>query len=153
VSESPEFVKALHEACEHQYREYLYGGGVVSSKDKIGDTMAEIQRQRAKIEAEVAGARAHADRVREEMRVMSDPHMREITESLRARHRTEGGLVCPSCGETDSHGNKMNGKPYCFKCNLPLMSAEKAAEWVKPQPSKKASRTFNEPDGVMKWRK
>jgi len=150
IEESPEFMEALHEACERQYREYLYGS---ASEDKIGDTLEEIQRQRREIEEKVAEARLHADRVREEMRVMSDPHLREITEAMRARHRTDGGLVCPGCGETDSHGNKMNGKPYCFKCNLPFMSAEKAAEWVKPSKPKKFPRGFNEPDGVMRCHK
>ena len=149
MTESPEFLRALHEACERQYREYLYGGGIVSSKDKIADTMEEMQRQRREIEEKVAEARVHAERRREEMRIMGDPHLREITESLRKRNRVEGGLVCPKCGDTD-HGNRMNGKPYCMKCNLPLMSAEKAAEWVKPQVPKRASRTFNEPEGVTR---
>jgi len=131
--ESPEFKKALQEECEKQYRGWLYGGGVVAnSKDKIGDTMEEIQRQRREIEEKVADARLHADRVREEARIMSDPHLREITENLRKLHSVESSVVCPQCGETNSHGNRMNGKPFCFKCNLIMISKEKAKKWVKP---------------------
>ena len=105
-----------------------------------------------KMSPQVEQAMAHARQVREEMRIMSDPHLREITEAMRAKHRTEGGLVCPSCGDID-HGNRMNKKPWCMKCNLPLMSAEKAAEWVKPQPLKKFPRGFNDPEDVVRWRK
>ena len=152
VEDSPEFKKALNEACEGQYRGWLYGGGIVSSKDKIGDTMEEIQRQRREIEEKVSEARLHAERVREEMRIMGDSHMREITEAMRARQRADGGMVCPSCGETDSHGNKINEKPCCFKCNLPLMSKEKAEKWIKPAKSKIRSYTFNEPDEVTRVR-
>jgi len=86
------------------------------------------------------------------MRIMGDPHLHEITESLRKRYRVDGGLVCPSCGDTD-HGNRMGKKPWCIKCNLPLMSAEKAAAWVKPPPSKKFPLGFNEPEGVVRCHK
>jgi len=89
--------------------------------------------------------------VREDMRTRSDPHLREITENLRRAHATGGGLICPGCGDTD-HGNRMGKKPWCMKCNLPLMSAEKAAKWVKPQPPKSFPRGTGEPDGVMRWR-
>ena len=151
VEESPEFKKALNEACEAQYREFMYGGGV--PKGKVGDTAEEIQRQRAEIEEKMAGARLHAERVRREAEIMSNPHAREITENLHKLHSVDSGIVCPSCGETDSHGNRMNGKPYCFKCNLPFMSREKAEKWVKPTPPKKFNRGFNEPDGVVRVRK
>jgi len=79
--------------------------------------------------------------LREEMRmreIMNNPHAREITEELRRLHSAGGGLVCPSCGDTD-HGNRMNNKPWCMKCNLPLMSLEKAANWVKPKPPRRFS--------------
>jgi endogenous inhibitor of DNA gyrase (YacG/DUF329 family) len=144
--ESPEFQKALNEACEGQYRGWLYGGGVVSSKDKIGGTMEEIQRQRQRIEDEVAEARHHADRVRREVELMSNEGAREITEALHRLHSVEGGLVCPSCGETNSHGNTMNGRPLCWKCQLVMISKEKAEKWVKPQKPKTRSLTFTDVD-------
>ncbi|GAH68856.1 unnamed protein product, partial [marine sediment metagenome] len=61
------------------------------------------------------------------------------------------GLVCPVCGEGDE-GNRMNGKPWCMKCNAPLMTVEKAADWVKPEKPKRKSYTFNEPNGVVRKR-
>ena len=60
----------MNEACENQYRGYLYGEGGVSSKDKIGDTVEEMQRQRKEIEEKFSEARLHAEKRREEMRVM-----------------------------------------------------------------------------------
>lgn len=150
LEESPEFQAALNEACEKQYRGYLYGGGYAkaSSEDKIADTMKEMQRQREEIEARVAGARLHAEQVR----LMSDPHAREITEAQRKRHSADGGLVCPSCGDTD-HGNRMGKQPWCMRCQLPLMSQEKAEKWVKPEKPKPRNYTFNEPDGVTRCRR
>lgn len=137
IEESPEFKKALNEACEAQYRGWLYGEGVIAnSKEGIGDTMEEIQRQRQKIEDKFKDARLHAERVRREAEIMSNPHAREITENLLRVHSKGGGMVCPQCGETNSHGNRMNGKPFCFKCNLVMISKEKAEKWVKPQKPK-----------------
>ena len=151
VEDSPEFKKALAEACEAQYREFMYGGGV--PKGSVGGSVEEVQRQRSEIEEKVAGARLHAERVRREAEIMGNPHAREITENLRKLHSAESGVVCPQCGETDSHGNRMNGKPFCYKCQLLMISREKAEKWVKPQPPKKFSRGFNEPDGVVRVRK
>ena len=154
VEDSPEFKKALNEACEGQYRGWLYGGGVIAnSKDKIGGTMEEIQRQRKAIEEKVEEARRHADRIRREAELMSNEGAREITENLRKLHSTESGVVCPQCGETNSHGNRMNGKPFCFRCNLIMISKEKAKNWVKPQKPKKSSLTFNDPDEVCRIRR
>lgn len=153
VEDSPEFKKALQEACEGQYRGWLYGGGVVAkSKEGIGGTMEEIQRQRKAIEEKVEGARLHAEQIRREMEqrrkeyeIMSNPHAREITEHLRRIHGQKGGLICPQCGGIDHH-NRMNGKPWCFQCNLPLMSREKAENWVKPQKPKNRMDDFGKID-------
>ena len=92
-------------------------------------------------------------RMREEMRqreLLSNPHAREITEELRRLHSTGGGLVCPSCGDTD-HGNRMGRKPWCMKCNIPLMPLEKAANWVKPKPPRRFSYG-PDVDGVCRQR-
>jgi len=152
IEESPELKRALNEACERQYREYLYGASVVSSKDKAGGTPEEVQRQRREIEEKVEGARLHADRIRREAELMSNEGAREIIESLRRIHSQNGGLICPSCGETNSHGNRMNNKPWCFKCNLIMISKEKAEKWVKPQPKPEPELTFK-PFDHMRVRK
>lgn len=147
VEGSPEFKAALAEECERQYRGFLYGGSV--PKGKIGNTVEEIEAQRREIEAKASEARLHAERVRREAEIMSNPHAREITENLRKLHSPETGLVCPSCGETDSHGNRMGKLPYCFKCNQPFMSREKAETWVKPSKLKPRSLTFTDIDRVI----
>jgi len=38
-------------------------------------------------------------------------------------------LVCPCCGEGDN-GNRMNGKPWCIKCNVALASKAKMKKWM-----------------------
>jgi len=140
IEESPEFRKALQEECEKQYRSFLYGGNV--PKGKVGGTPEEAQRQRREIEEKVEGAKRHADRMRREAELMSNEGAREIIESLRRIHGQKGSLVCPSCGETNSHGNRMNNKPFCFKCNLVMVSKEKAEKWVKTQPKPEPELTF-----------
>ena len=90
-----------------------------------------------------------AKQMREKMRIMGDQHLREITENLRRAHAAGSGLVCPSCGDGD-HGNRMGKKPWCMKCNLPLMKSEKAAKWIKPQQPKKFTRGYEEPDGMVR---
>jgi len=153
--ESPEFKKALNEACEAQYRGWLYGGDFAkaSSKDTIGATMEEIQRQRREIEEKEKKAKLYADRIRREAELMQNEHAREITENLRRLYKPESDLVCPQCGETDSRGNRMNGKPFCFKCQLVMISREKVKNWIKPVKPKVKSYTFNDPDEVVRTRR
>jgi hypothetical protein len=150
IEDSPEFKKALQEECERQYRSILYGKN--APKVSVGSTAAEVERQRREIEKS-SEARLHANLMRREAEIMGNPHAREITENLRALHSVEGGLVCPQCGETDSHGNKMNGHPFCFRCQLQMISKEKAEKWIKPPQPKKFSRGFNEPEGVVRFKK
>lgn len=92
-----------------------------------------------------------AKRLRREYRSFTHPHMREITDNLRRKHGTVG-LICPICGDRD-YGNTINGRPSCVKCYAPLMTAENAANWVKPvKPRKPSSYTFTEPEGITKRR-
>ena len=42
----------------------------------------------------------------------------------------ENLLVCPSCGSVDL-GNRMNKKPWCIKCNMPLVPKSKLLKWKK----------------------
>ena len=94
----------------------------------------------------------HSDRIRAEAERQTNPHFREITENLK-RRQNSGGLVCPKCHDID-HGNRMNGKPWCMKCNVPLMTPEKAKDWKPPEkPLKFKDYTFNEPEGVTRARR
>lgn len=107
--------------------------------------------------------KAAEEKIRHEAEMRSNPHAREITANLRRKHGSASALSCPCCGSGDL-GNKMNGKPVCMmnakhKAEgvdgpVLLLSPEKAKEWTPPPAKPKPkSFTFNEPDGVMKWRK
>lgn len=64
---------------------------------------------------------------------MVDPHLRRIQSQLMRKLHVETEtkeLVCPVCGDRD-HGNEMNGKHWCFKCNSPLIPKEQLKRWQK----------------------
>jgi len=50
-------------------------------------------------------------------------------------------LVCPVCGEPD-RGNKMNGKPWCFKCSTLLIPRDKLDKWKKSPRIKVADKSL-----------
>jgi hypothetical protein len=75
------------------------------------------------------------DKRREQHDLIVNPQAREINENLRRMHSSPNNLVCPECGETQSNGNKMNGKPYCYKCNVPMMHREDLDKYI-PKPKK-----------------
>ena len=152
VEDSPEFQKALNEACEKKYRGWLFGGDYkkAESRDKVGETLKEIEADRKRLMEKHEEYMRQAELAKQQARFMINPHMREITETLRKKHDSVG-LVCPVCGGGDE-GNRMNGKPWCMKCNAPLMTVKKMAGWVKPEKPKPQSFTFKEPDGVMRKR-
>jgi len=154
VEESPEFQKAFMEAAERQFRGYLYGGGYTrsSSKDQIAETMEGIQRQRSEIERTVVDAKRHADLVSRDSMMFGSPHMMEINRNLSRKHGMTRSLVCPKCGE-GSHNNTMDGKPWCMKCNVPLMTPELAEKWEETKKAKPKSHTFNEPEDVVRGKK
>lgn len=147
--ESPEFLAARNKACEKKFRGWLYGGDYVeaASKDKVGETLEQIERDRKRLMEKHEGYMRQADLAR----IMANPHVRQITEASREASRRKhgsGGLVCPVCGEGD-HGNRANGKPVCYMNSkhkakgvdgpVPLMSPEKAKDWSPPP--KKFKRT------------
>ena len=158
--DSPEFQPALNEACEKQYRGWLFGGEYVkaASKDSVGDTLEEIERERKKLMAKHEGYMREAELVKLQSGWMRNPHMREITGNLKRKQKFSG-LVCPVCGGGDK-GNTVNGKPVCYMNAkhrglgpIPLMTAEKAKDWKPPEKKKpKRSYTFNAPDGVVRKR-
>lgn len=159
VEDSPEFQKALNEACEKQYRGWLFGGeyAQADSKDSIAETMEEIQRQRKEFGD---GVRSYAETIRRQAMITAHPHMREITSNLKRKQGAKG-LVCPLCGEED-HGNRINGKPYCFmnakhkakgvNGPVPLTTAEKAKEWKPPKKMPTLQELIEESLGTPKDR-
>ena len=74
---------------------------------------------------------------------MQDPILREIEQKLLRVDALNTKLVCPSCGEND-RGNKMNGKPWCFKCNVTLVPKGEVANWQKLPKIKTLRRSFKD---------
>jgi len=86
------------------------------NKTKRLKGLPKWKRELEDIDGKVADAKAHA----EELRRRYDPELMRITANLdRKMGMPVGGLRCPECGEPDRH-NKMNGKPWCMKCNVAL---------------------------------
>ena len=97
----------------------------------------ELEETMDKARSRAENIRGKAEKLRREY--MMDPHLRSINEKLRAKADVGSkGLVCPECGESD-RGNKMNRRPWCMKCNMPLIRKDKVAKWLK-RPSVKAVR-------------
>jgi cytochrome c len=99
------------------------------------------QRDVDDINGQAAGVKARA----EEMRRQHDPMLMRITANLERKAGVTSGLHCPKCHDPDM-GNKMNGKPWCLKCNVPLESpflVKKSLPDVKLLPkSKRLDVTF-----------
>jgi len=57
---------------------------------------------------------------------ITDPHLREIDEKYAKNilMSITPDLKCPKCGDR-FRGNTLNGKPWCFKCNMELTKGGK----------------------------
>ena len=106
--------------------------------------------------------KAAEEKIRRESRMQTHPYHVEVKGNLKRKHGSDSALCCPCCGAGD-HGNRMGGKPVCMmnakhKAKgvdgpVLLMTPEEAGEWEPPAKSKPPRLTFDEPEGVMKWRK
>lgn len=65
----------------------------------------------------------------------------------RTNHKThvklESPLRCPECGDVDHH-NRMNGKPWCMKCNCVLVPEGEKRMKIRFPREQKSEITFNE---------
>jgi len=119
---NPELLKSLEQQIPKQV------AGMQKREEKLRKGKAKWQRD---LDRRVEKLRAKADQLRQDY--MMDPRLREIQNKLLRKLDVVKGdksLVCPKCGEGD-YGNKMNGKPWCFKCNVPLMPKDQVAKWLK----------------------
>ena len=120
------------------------------AKEKAGEIKREAKSLRRRMKGRMARARAMAaargitpvsfenmspeemrewgERQRREAEFRTNPQVKRIEEDLRER-AVKVGLVCPECGDSD-HGNRMNGRPWCLRCNVPLMEPSKVGKWV-----------------------
>jgi len=62
-----------------------------------------------------------------QLKVMSDPVLHSINQKFLELHPPIVSMFCPKCGASD-RGNRMNGKPWCFKCDHPLSSKKSKRE-------------------------
>ncbi|MCJ7634208.1 hypothetical protein MUP77_17695 [Candidatus Bathyarchaeota archaeon] len=61
--------------------------------------------------------------------VLDNPHLKEIEQKIVGKATVASDMICPSCGDGDK-GNKINGKPWCFKCNTTLIHRNKIGKWT-----------------------
>lgn len=61
---------------------------------------------------------------------MRDAFLRDLNEKLSIPDMVASKYVCPVCGDSDK-GNTMNGKPYCTKCECPLVEKKHLQRWLK----------------------
>ena len=133
VEDSPEFQKALKDACDKQWGNWLYGGGFKkSSRRNVEKDLARIQEIKDSAEAKAEAAKMKAEQLRreaEELRRKNNPMLRRITATLSEKSVLKVGLICPLCGEPDK-GNKINKTPSCLKCNVALVTPKQVKDWV-----------------------
>jgi len=125
---NPEFLKSLEGQVPRQV------AGVQKREEKL-------EKGKAKWQRDLEDAKDRAEKLRREY----DPLLREIQDKLLRKLDVVKGdsLVCPKCGEPDK-GNKMNGKPWCFKCNVPLMPKGQVVKWLKLPKTKVLRRSFKD---------
>lgn len=160
MENSPEFQQALKEACEQHWGNWFYGGGYITAeKEQVPNLLDQIQKKKHELEndAEMMKSRSkkkasrmrrqakahgltipkdlspeemreHAEKLRREAEFQNNPQVKRIKKTLE-RGVIKEGLVCPNCGDTDQ-GNKVNKKPYCLKCNTPLIKPDKIGKWM-----------------------
>jgi rubrerythrin len=119
---NPELLKSLEEQIPRQV------AGVQKRVEKREKGKAKWQRDLEDVDRRVQEAKDRAEKLRREY----DPLLREIQGKLLRKLdvvKSEDSLVCPKCGEGDK-GNKMNGKPWCFKCNVTLVPKSQVAKWM-----------------------
>jgi hypothetical protein len=126
---NPEFLKSLEEQILRQV------AGVQKREEKL-------EKGKGKWQRDLEEAMDRAEKLRREY----DPLLREIQDNFERKLEVvkgEDSLVCPECGEGDK-GNKMNGKPWCFKCNVTLMPKSQVAKWLKLPKTKTLRSSFKD---------
>ena len=122
---NPELLKSLEQEIPKQV------AGMKRRREKRMKSKAKWQR-----EAE------EAEEKTEELTRRYSPELMRIQEDFARRGAVQIGskLMCPKCGDTD-HGNRMNGAPWCMKCNCPLIPKSKVEKWTKSLKIKVVSKS------------
>lgn len=120
---NPDVLKSIEQAIPLQAKR------VQTRRERVQRGKAEWQQKVDDTEREV-----------EELKRKYDPILMELERNYEASLEKVKvkDLVCPVCGEGD-RGNVMNDRPWCFKCNTPLLPKGKVQDFIKviPKGSKK----------------
>jgi len=91
------------------------------------DLEADVNR----VKLEAMEARLKADELEPNRGFFEIPEspLMEIYAKYMAKHMVnlkpqKAGLICPECGSEDQ-GNRVNKKPWCIRCNVPLVHESK----------------------------
>lgn len=121
---NPEFLKSLEAEIPRQ-AEPIH-------KRKLKENRGKAKWQREDLTARADEIRRRADKFRREHFMHLPLSLRELNRELMEKDLIIGEkqLVCPGCGAVDKR-NRMNGRPWCFKCKLPLIPKRKVKRWLK----------------------
>lgn len=124
------FLKVYPELLENLEKEIpKQVAGFKKREEKRRRGKAKWQHDLEDVDRRVEEARRKADKLRREY--MLDPALREINRKFMDKvEAVAGKLICPQCGEGDK-GNRMNDKPWCFKCQAVLVPKDKLEKWQK----------------------
>jgi len=131
------FLKATGflESLEHAIPQQV--ARIKKKKEKKRKGKSKLQRELALMDKKTAEIRSKAHDLR---------HLMEIEWEWRKQHEVSkeaGALVCPVCGEGNK-GNMMNGKPWCLKCNCPLVPKGKVEKWKRMAHIKQATQRLGD---------
>jgi len=135
---NPDFLRGLQNEAVRQSLKILVKDECISSKEEQ-QIRAEAKRLRIRLDRLKRHAKSRHQsemaKLKRELREYEfklDPNLRTINRKFVERLKVNAcdRLVCPECGEGDK-GNRMNGKPWCFKCNVILVPKDKASKWLK----------------------
>lgn len=105
--------------------------GIGKRKKKLNKGKAKWQRGLENVDRRVNEVKRKAAKLRRDW--MMDRSLRDAQRKFMDKVKLETGpqqLICPRCEEGDK-GNRMNGKPWCFKCEKPLIQKDRVEEWKK----------------------
>jgi hypothetical protein len=127
---NPELLRSLEQEIPNQARRFQ------ARKERLEKTKNHWQRRMEEAEEE-------ARQVKHDF--VADRILREVDRKYARVHVFEGKskLICPVCGGSDQ-GNRMNGKPWCFKCKSPLVPKHKLEAWKKLPKVKMAPKSLKD---------
>jgi len=114
----------LEKALLGQLPKNVYAPGFLDLQTDVNAVKFEAAEARMKAEA--------LEPNRGYFMIPQDPLAEIYAKYLATIKSEEAELVCPECGEPD-YGNRVNKKPWCIKCNMPLVHKSKLKRGKKPR--------------------